>query len=146
MSATPIEHSADEAPAAVHDQAAEVAHAWKDFRRDIKFFAGFLSIILLTVLAFSVNFGPRWNLGFELFFAAARAGLIAYFMASLFGHFSLVFRTMIFTAIFFAGMVFLSMWGSTVPSIGNPISEPHVNPLLDSSGNPLPQTVPSHQP
>jgi hypothetical protein len=108
----------------VHDQAAEVAHAWKDLRRDIKIFACFFGIILLTVLSFNINFGPTGNLIAALFFAAARAAMIAYFFLCLIGTFSFVVRTIIFTAVFFAGMVFLSMWDSFLPHIGNPIKLP----------------------
>jgi hypothetical protein len=146
MSTTPAPHETADAhhPPAAHDHAAEVAHAWTDLRRDIKFFACFLGIILLTVAAFNVNFGPTWNLRAELFFAAARSALIAFFFLTLIGHFSLIARTFIFTAIFFAGMIFLSLWDSTVPSIGNPIQDHGATPLLDNGGNPiLHETKPS---
>jgi hypothetical protein len=139
MSTTPAPHEAADAhhPPAAHDQAAAVAHAWTDFRRDIKFFAGFLTIILLTVAAFNINFGSPWNFLAELFFAAARAALIAFFFLSMVGNFSLLARTFVFTALFFAGMVFLSLWDSTVPSIGNPIQDHGANPMLDNGGNPI---------
>jgi len=52
-----------------------------------------------------------------------RSGLIAYFLASLFKDFSFVFRTLAFTAVFFAGMIFLSMWDSQLKGIGNPIKD-----------------------
>lgn len=107
-----------------HDHAEEVAHAWHHFRDNAKFFACFLTVILLTVLAANINFGPRWNLVAVLFFAALRSGLIAYFLASLFKDFSLVFRTLAFTALFLLGMIALSLWDSPVRPIGNPIALP----------------------
>jgi peptidoglycan/LPS O-acetylase OafA/YrhL len=102
-----------------HDQASEVAHAWHHFQENVKFFACFLSVILLTVFAFNVNFG-RWNIVAVLVLAAMRSGLIAYFMASMFKPFSFVFRTFVFSAIFLAGMIFLSLWDS---EIGDPIKD-----------------------
>lgn len=110
--------------AAPHDHAEDVAHAWHHFRDNAKFFACFLTVILLTVFAANINFGPRWNLVAVLFFATLRSGLIAYFLASLFKDFSLVFRTLAFTALFLLGMIALSLWDSTVPPIGNPIALP----------------------
>jgi ABC-type polysaccharide/polyol phosphate export permease len=106
----------------VHDQATEVAHAWDHFYENARFFAGFLAIILLTVLAFNINFGS-WNTPVILVLAALRSGLIAYFLASLFKDFSFVFRTLTFTAIFLAAMIFLSLWDSQLRSIGNPIKD-----------------------
>ena len=53
-----------------------------------------------------------------------RSGLIAYFLNWLFHSFSLVLRTLSFTILFFAGMIFLSWWDSTLPHIGDPIQGP----------------------
>ena len=122
MSADHTDHS-EEVPQA-HDQAAEVEHAWHHFHENVRFFACFLSIILLTVAAFNVNFGSPWNAVAIFFFAAARSGLIAYFMASMFKPFSFVIRTFIFSAIFLAGMIFLSLWDS---ELGDPIKD-RINP------------------
>ena len=118
MSADPVHHS-EETPHA-HDQAAEVAHAWHHFHENVRFFACFFGVVLFTVIAWSINFGPTWNFVAVLFFAAARSGLIAYFMASMFKPFSFVTRTFIFSAIFLAGMIFLSMWDS---ELGDPIKD-----------------------
>jgi hypothetical protein len=132
MSATPTEHEHDhdDAVPVVHDQAAEVAHAWKDLYRDIKIFACFLTIILLTVLSFNINLGSPWNLVVAFIFGGARLLVIAYFFICLVGSFSFLVRTVIFTAIFFAGMVYLSMWGSMLPHVGDPIELPktHATP------------------
>jgi len=114
------DHSHDSAVPA-HDQAAEVAHAWEHFWENARFFAGFLTVILLTVAAFNVNFGPTGNVVAIIVLAALRSGLIAYFMASLFKNFSFIFRTFVFTVLFFIGMVFLSVWDSPLPHVGNPI-------------------------
>jgi len=111
-------HHEHEAP---HDQATEVAHAWKHFFSDCRVFAIFFAVILLTVATWSINFGPTWNKVFVFATAAMRCGLIAYYMLSLFKTFSLVKNTFIFAAIFLAGMIFLSWWDSKIPGIGNPI-------------------------
>jgi lipopolysaccharide export LptBFGC system permease protein LptF len=119
MSADPTEHS-EEVPHA-HDQATEVAHAWEHFHENWKFFAVFFSFVLLTVIAWSINFGPTGNQIAVAVCAVLRCGLIAYFMLTLFKSFSLVRNTFIFCAIFLAGMIFLSWWDSEIPGIGNPI-------------------------
>jgi hypothetical protein len=125
-----------------HDQAAEVEHAWHHFHENVRFFACFFSIVLLTVIAWNVNFGSApltlsvlgfhiylgsWNLLVALFFAAARSALIAYFMATMFKSFSFVTKTFFFGAIFLAGMIFLSWWDSEIPGIGDPIKD-RINP------------------
>jgi hypothetical protein len=130
MSAPTQEHEHEAAAAPVpHDPAHESAHAWKEFRRDAKFFSCFFGVILLTFLAFNINFPAPWNMVAIFFFAAARSLLIALFFVSLIGHFSLVIRTMIFTALFFAGMVFLSLWDSMLPTFGDPILLPDKSPV-----------------
>ncbi len=126
MSADSTDHP-EEIPHA-HDQATEVAHAWHHFRENAKFFAGFLSIILLTVFASNIHFDPPWNTVVILVLAALRSGLIAIFLASLFKNFSFVFRTLTFTAIFLFFMILLSMWDSTLPNVGNPITLPKLPP------------------
>jgi hypothetical protein len=94
-----------------HDHDAEVAHAWAHFRENLFFFGGL----------FSVDFGS-WNKPVTLLLAALRSGLIAYFLSHLFKDFSFVFRTLFFTVIFLAGMIFLSLWDSQIRGyIGDPI-------------------------
>ena len=110
-------HDVHDAP---HDQATEVKHAWEHFWENARFFAGFLTIILLTVIAFNVDFGS-WNRFMTYFLAALRSAFIAYFLSRLFKEFSFVFRTLFFTLIFLIGMIFLSLWDSTLRGIGNPI-------------------------
>jgi uncharacterized membrane protein YedE/YeeE len=103
----------------VHDHATEVKHAWEHFRENAYFFAGFLSLVLCAVLQFEVSPGHNFYWIFAL--GAARFALIGFFMYSLVRPFSLIVRTFFFTVLFFAGMVFLSMWDSTLKGIGNPI-------------------------
>jgi hypothetical protein len=142
MSAEHTEHS-EEVPH-VHDQAAEIAHAWHHFHENVRFFACFLGVILLTVFAFNINFGS-WNTFAVLVLAAMRSGLIAYFMASMFKPFSFVTSTFIFSAIFLAGMIFLSLWDSTIKPgwIGDPIRLPG---QYDVAPAPTPEKTTSHVP
>jgi hypothetical protein len=137
LSTVDHDHPEDHAHEQPHDQATEVAHAWEHFRENARFFAGFFSIVLLTVISFTINFGS-WNLVVALFLAAARTALIAYFLSTLFKNFSFVFRTLFFTAIFLGGMIWLSLWDSTIKSgwVGNPITLPtsyHDGPVESSS-------------
>jgi hypothetical protein len=106
-----------------HDQATEVAHAWAHFFTDCRFFLVFFLIIVLTVATWSINFGPVGNKFFVFLTAAMRCGLIAFYMLTLFKQFSLVKRTFVFSAIFLAGMIFLSWWDSEIPGIGDPIKD-----------------------
>jgi len=105
----------------VYDHAHEVAHAWEHFRENAFFFGClFFPVILITVIAFNANFGA-WTPWVTWSLAAVRSALIAYFLSTLFKNFSFVFRTLFFTFFFLLGMIFLSLWDSEVPHIGNPI-------------------------
>ena len=106
----------------VHDHATEVKHAWAHFRENAYFFAGFLALIFAAVLQFEVSTGQ--NYWWIFFLGALRFGLIGFFLFSLVRPFSLVVATFIFTVFFFVGMFMLSMWDSTLPKIGNPITLP----------------------
>ncbi len=121
-----LQHHEEHQEPEEHDQATEVRHAWEHFHENWKFFVCFFSVVLLTVITFSINFGPGWNFFFVLFTATLRCGLIAYFMATLFKSFSFVTRTFFFCAIFLAGMIWLSLWDSEVRPgyVGDPIRIP----------------------
>jgi len=121
-----------------HDHATEVAHAWQHFYDNARWFLlCFLPIILLTVIGFVIDFGTTpmsinlaghifhytGNLIAALVLAAARCGLIIWFLEHLFKEFSFVFRTLAYTLFFLAGMIFLSLWDSEVKpgKVGDPI-------------------------
>jgi hypothetical protein len=134
-----VQGDLDRAEHQTHDPAVELAHAREHFWENARFFGGlFFPVILLTVISFTVNFGTTphvfhpfgftVNLGSNnliaaLILAALRAGLIAYFLSSLFKNFSFVFRTLTFTVFFLGGMIFLSLWDSEVlpGMVGDPI-------------------------
>lgn len=102
-----------------HSPEEEIAHAKEHARENIFWFIGFFSLILCAVATY--EFIGTTNTWLILFWAAARSLLIAFFLNWLFRDFSTIFRTFLFTVVFFAGMVLLSMWGSTLPKIGDPI-------------------------
>lgn len=118
MSAEHVEHSADAALPA-HDQAEEVAHAWHHLWLNARFFAAFFSLILITVAFFYVDISTTGNLVATLLLSAARAALIAFFLTSMVRPFNLVVSTLIFTVLFFIGMIGLSLW-----AMGDPIVLP----------------------
>ncbi len=117
------------------DSPEEVAHAKEHAIDNMKWFAVFFTIILISVANYELN-GLKYMWAIYLL-AAIRALTIAFFMNWLFGRFSLVFRTIAFTVFFFAGMVFLSMWDSELPIYGDPIKLP---PKYDQA--PLPTAKP----
>ena len=110
----------------LHDPAHELAHAREHLRDNNRWFLlCFLPVILLTFIAFNIDFG-MWNKPVTYLLAALRSACIAAFLAHLFKEFSFVFRTLFFTVFFLAGMIFLSLWDSEVPGIGNPIKDTNV--------------------
>jgi hypothetical protein len=113
------EHPPETHAAAAHDQQSEVAHAWEHFRENAFFFAGFLSLVLAAVVQFELS--AERDFRWIFFLGALRFGLIGFFMFSLVKQFSLIVATFLFTILFFGGMVYLSMWGSQVPHVGDPI-------------------------
>lgn len=119
MSATQTEHTDEVAPHHAFDSPEEVAHAKLHAWDNIKFFAGFGTLILCAVATY--EFYGTTNVWLIAACAILRCLLIAIFLNWLFHSFSLIFRTFAFIIIFFGGMVFLSWWDSTLQGIGNPI-------------------------
>jgi hypothetical protein len=103
------------APAA-HTHAEEVHHAWHHFRENAYFFAGFLALVLCAVVQFELSGQTNYWWIFGL--GSLRFALIGFFLFSLVRPFSLVVGTILFTILFFGGMVFLSIWDS---QLGDPI-------------------------
>jgi hypothetical protein len=137
MSAELHEHAAHPAETShAFDSPEEVAHAKQHAIENIRFFAGFATLILIAVANYEF-YGVKstWII---LLLAATRAGLIAFFFAWLFGHFSYVIRTFVFTIFFLLGMIFLSMWDSELPTFGNPISRSSATDQLLFQPKPLP--------
>ena len=115
---------ANPSPADLHDN--EVKHAWHHFWENLWFFAGFLSLVLFAVIQFETSSGNNFYWIFAL--GAARFALIGFFMFTLVRPFSFIVAAFLFTALFFGGMVWLSMWDSMLPHVGDPILLPVVHP------------------
>lgn len=135
MSADHSEHAAEAPHGHAFDSPEEVAHAKLHAKQNIYFFIGFFTLILFAVANYELmGLKYMWTI---YVLAAMRALLIAIFMNWLFGHFSLIFRTIAFTVFFFAGMVFLSMWDSELPIYGNPIKlPPHYDQAPEPTAKP----------
>ncbi|HUB66199.1 MAG TPA: hypothetical protein VL981_01785 [Candidatus Methylacidiphilales bacterium] len=141
MSADLQEHAAHSAETShAFDSPEEVAHAKEHAFQNIWFFAGFLSLILIAV--FNYEFYGVENTWIILLLAASRVALITAFFAWLFRHFSYVLRTFIFAVFFLLGMIFLSMWDSTLPTFGNPILRTGNNDQHLFHPKPLPPAKP----
>ena len=120
MSAELQDHAAPTSHA--FDSPEEVAHARKHARQNFGIFIVFFSLILLAV--FNYEFYGVKNIWVILLLAATRVAWIAFFFAWLFGHFSYVIRTFVFTIVFLMGMIFLSMFDSDLPILwANPIKQ-----------------------
>jgi len=118
MSADHSEH----AVAHAFDSPEEVAHAKEHALVNIYWFIGFFTLILATVANYYLWSANNYYMILGL--AAVRSLTIACFLHWLFSSFSFVFRTLLFTIVFFGGMVFLSWWDSTLPHLGDPIQIP----------------------
>ena len=119
MSADPSDHSHDATAGTGHDLAAEAQHAREHARENNLFFLGFFCLVGLAVISYEFTGNGPISIAV---LAILRCSYIGFFMFMLFRRFNYVFTAFLFTALFFAGMVFLSWWDSTVPGIGDPIA------------------------
>ncbi|MCE0496542.1 MAG: hypothetical protein LV481_01160 [Methylacidiphilales bacterium] len=117
MSTELQEHAAPAAHA--FDSPEEVAHA-KHHRTENNWVFAFFFILIVCAVVNYEFFGTE-NLWVILFLAATRVAWIAFFFSLLFRQFSYVIRTFVFAIVFLLGMIFLSMFDSTLPTFGNPI-------------------------
>jgi len=91
------------------------AHASHDFARHVRgYIYVFYALIfgtLLTVGASFVPFGNREiNIGVALFIAISKASLVACYFMHLISERKLIYGIMTFTAVFFVGLMFLTVW------------------------------------
>jgi lysylphosphatidylglycerol synthetase-like protein (DUF2156 family) len=117
MSADHPEPGHDAAPA--HDLETEAQHAREHAVENNWFFLTFFSIVGLAVLSY--EFTANGPLEITIL-AVLRCTLIGIFLFSLVKRFNYIVAAFLFTALFFIGMVFLSWWDSTMPHIGDPIT------------------------
>jgi hypothetical protein len=117
MSLAPTDHHDEAAPA--HDPVAEVAHARHHAVENNWFFLAFFSLVGLAVLSYEFSANSWWAI---FFLGFLRFTLIATFLFSLIRRFTFVVAALVFTVLFLGGMVYLSMWSSTLAKVGDPIT------------------------
>ena len=116
-----VAHTLTEAPE-VDSREKDIDHARHHLKQNIKFFGSFLVLILLNVLAYSLELGSTYLVIFYIL-AGLRCGLMFWFLVSLVRPFSLVVAVIVFTIGFFAGMVGLTIWceGDPILLPGQPL-------------------------
>ncbi|HLH55939.1 MAG TPA: cytochrome C oxidase subunit IV family protein [Verrucomicrobiae bacterium] len=94
------------------DHAAEHAdHFREHIRRYLFVFYALLFGTLITVAASYIPFGNRaMNIGVALFIAICKASLVACYFMHLISERKMIYAIMAFTAFFFAGLMFLTLW------------------------------------
>ena len=72
----------------------------------------------LTVWASYIDLGHHWNIVLALIIACVKASLVALFFMHLISERQLIYTVLAFTAFFFAGLMFLTLYASSdVPSM-----------------------------
>jgi cytochrome c oxidase subunit 4 len=85
-------------------------------RRYLYVFYALLFGTLVTVGASYIRFGnPAMNIGLALVIAIAKASLVACYFMHLISERKMIYFIMAFTVVFFAGLMFLTLW-----SFGDP--------------------------
>src|SRR5690349_13653635 len=90
-------------------------HSTEDFshhlRRYLFVFYALLFGTLITVGASYIPFGNRAvNIGVALFIAVVKASLVACYFMHLISERKMIYFIMTFTAVFFTGLMFLTLW------------------------------------
>jgi len=67
---------------------------------------------ILTVWASYIDLGHHWNIVLALIIATAKASLVALFFMHLISERTMIYLVMGFTAFFFAGLMFLTLYAS----------------------------------
>jgi cytochrome c oxidase subunit 4 len=104
-----------ETPASASAAGHAQAHAHDDFshhvRRYLYVFYALLFGTLLTVAASYIPFGNREiNIGVALLIAICKASLVACYFMHLISERKMIYGIMTFTAFFFIGLMFLTIW------------------------------------
>lgn len=85
----------------------------ESIKKSIKLYMGvFIALLVLTVVTVAVAYIPFSMTGHvivALFIASIKAGLVAAFFMHLSHEKKLIYQTLIFTFIFFLGLIFLSL-------------------------------------
>ncbi|MHB8519664.1 MAG: cytochrome C oxidase subunit IV family protein [Limisphaerales bacterium] len=86
----------------------------QDISKHLKVYVGvFVALLigtLLTVAASRIHFGHEGNIIVALVIAVIKAGLVALFFMHLVSEKKSIYMILAFTAIFFVGLMFLTVW------------------------------------
>lgn len=87
------------------------AHFAQHVRRYLFVFYALIFGTLITVGASYIPFGNREiNIGVALFIAVSKASLVAGYFMHLISERKMIYGIMVFTAVFFIGLMFLIVW------------------------------------
>ena len=91
------------------------AHSHDDFKHHVRrylfVFYALLFGTVVTVAASYIPFGNREvNIGVALFIAICKAALVACYFMHLISERKMIYGIMVFTAFFFVGLMFLTIW------------------------------------
>ncbi len=97
-----------------HNEAAQDAAHLEHFKKHIQVCVGvFVALLVLTVITVGisfVHFGKAGNITIALVIATLKASLVAAYFMHLNSEKSAIYRILIFTGVFFMGLMFLTLW------------------------------------
>lgn len=96
-------------PNATHGHGTDLVHFRRHIRSAIWVFVALMILTLVTVGASYVQLGHSGNIILAMIIATGKAGLVAAIFMHLIAEKSMVFRVLIFTVIFFVGLMFLTL-------------------------------------
>lgn len=100
-----------------HDHEHEIAHLKSHIRVYVGVFAALAVLTLVTVWASYLPISVQGHVAVALAIAALKAGLVAAFFMHLSSEKPLIYRVLLFTAIFFLGMLLLCILALNDPVI-----------------------------
>ena len=72
---------------------------------------------ILTVLASYLDLGHHWNIILALVIATVKASLVVLFFMHLISERQMIYIVLAFTAVFFSGLMYLTLWSTHADSI-----------------------------
>ena len=100
-----------------------------DINKQVRIYVGvFVALLvgtILTVAASRVHFGHTGNIIIALIIALVKAGLVAGFFMHLVSEKKTIYRILVFTVFFFAGLMALTLWAmSDFPARSSDTTQP----------------------
>jgi len=109
MSETTTSNQPQTIPAHTAHATHDLAHFHRHIRAAIGVFVALLVLTVVTVGASYIDLGRSGNITLALIIATFKAGLVAAIFMHLIAEKRMVFRVLIFTVVFFAGLMFLTL-------------------------------------